>query len=58
MGLVLEGGGGGVRNTLMDEGKGEAEAVRYGRGALGTASVGADDHRVAVVGDVLLDVAF
>ena len=47
-----------MRHTLMDEGKGEAEAVRYGRGALGTASVGADDHRVAVVGDVLLDVAF
>ncbi len=41
----------------MDQGKGHAEAVGNGGGAFGTACVRADNDCVAVVGDVLLDVA-
>ena len=41
----------------MDEGKVEAEAVGNGGGTFGAACIRANNDRVAVVGDVVLDVA-
>ena len=41
---------------LVDQGKLDAHAVRDGRRALCSASIGADDDGILVVGDVRLDV--
>jgi hypothetical protein len=42
----------------VDEGKSQPKAVGYRRGTLGATRIRTDDDRVAVVGDVVLDVAF